>query len=371
MAKGFKTGGRTKNLINMKIVISAIFILLSINSYGNEVWRTHSSTDEMSGKKSWYASSPETTPNVKMDFPYADVYSSAVVACSNESYWSYLFFSAPPNLTGDKTRDGYNSSTNRVKWGEKLERIELSQRWGEKFLSVYKDEKFIHELRRNNRLMVELSWHGNPNTIFSYSLKGSSKAINTLEENCGPAPKYYSPQELKKIEEIKKEEKALRDIELKKKQAKRNIELKRQQKKSLKSKIESEIRKLPKTNFTSPHNKKISEVVNIVKNIMRDEDFNLVEESENAMKWTFPKKTGQENLNCGRSFGVKRWNIPDFYALGTIYTFYTDDRISIIWTAKGFYESHSNIEKCKTTGRIENKILTSVTGKKTTIKPKK
>ena len=72
-------------------------------------WRTTSSTDEMTGKVTVYASSKTIYPVPTMKFPYSDVDSWIGVGCDGKNEWVYFGFSNDPNLTNTSTEDGYVS----------------------------------------------------------------------------------------------------------------------------------------------------------------------------------------------------------------------------------------------------------------------
>ena len=339
-----------------------LLITTSGLSYGSEAWHTYSSTDEMSGKLSWKAYSPKAAPTRKLDFPYSNVYSQAVVNCSNGNYQSYLFFSHAPNLTGDKTKDGYSLSKNRIKWDRKLDILELKQNWGAKFLHVQKNSKFIHKLRAHNEFKVELNWYNNPRTIFKYSSKGSSDAIKKLENKCGKVPAYITPQELQRKQE------ELANIQ-KEKQKNENKKFRENRIKN----FNEEISKLPTTKFVANHTKDPNEIISDITKVMEGWGFKLKLNTGSAMKWLHPDrptKKPSKLLNCGWTFGFPTWANTGVYADGAIYTYFTDNQVFINWIVKARHRGAPNFVKdCRSTGRVENSILSAVAGKKVKIKP--
>lgn len=150
-------------------------------------WITSTSKDEMTGKFSAYAHSPETQSSKKMDFPYHDVSSWIGIGCDAKSKWVYFGFNTTPNLSNDETKNGYNLISTRIKWNDKVENVKLTQVWGEKFIHFENDKNAIEKIYTSNSVLLELQWHGQASTYFQYSLNGSSKAIDDIMEKCSAA----------------------------------------------------------------------------------------------------------------------------------------------------------------------------------------
>lgn len=147
-------------------------------------WRTSSSIDEMTEKSSHYASSPSVRPDSKMQFPYHDVRSWIGVGCSGGRTWAYFGFDEAPNLTNDETKSGYNLINARIKWDQNITSVELHQEWGDRFLTFANSASAIANLAGANNVKLELSWYGQERPVFTYSLKGSSKAIAEIKSKC-------------------------------------------------------------------------------------------------------------------------------------------------------------------------------------------
>ena len=157
-----------------------------------DTWTNSTGTDEMTGEKSHYAHSPDTTARKPMGRPYHDVTTSMHYGCSYAkapavpSQWAYLWFSAKPNLTGDETKDGYSVGRWRTKWDDgPVHRAGLIQGWGEKTLHFTGAENVIRQAREHQSFTIELPWYGEGDVIFRYSLTGSAKAIRHAQEKCG------------------------------------------------------------------------------------------------------------------------------------------------------------------------------------------
>lgn len=147
-------------------------------------WGTSTSKDEMTGKFSAYAHSPDAYPSKKMKFPYHDVNSWMGVGCDAKSEWVYFGFNSTPNLANDETEDGYNSIRTRVRWDDSVENVSLTQDWGAKFIHFRNDAAAISKIAASSTALLELKWHGEQPNYFKYSLNGSSKAIAEIRAKC-------------------------------------------------------------------------------------------------------------------------------------------------------------------------------------------
>ena len=327
-----------------------LLITTSGLSYGSEAWYTKSSTDEMSGKQSWYAYSPKAFPTRAMNYPYTSTYSQAIVGCSNGSFWSYLYFSDTPNLTADdKIKDGRSVYYSKIKWDNELTKIMLIQQRGEKYLSVNSTGSFIKKIRTKKSFLLDLNWYGNPRSYFRYSLNGSSQAINKLEETCGPSPVWHSKE---KRAEIFREKRNREKIK----------------------KIISE--NMYGTEFKINHNSSREFVKITVGEILSSEGFSKTTEHETAMIWSRPsgERNGQLNLDCGKTLWSNLWNRENFRVTGMMIIEYSNTDIRLKYAAKGLidYTMGRDIEKkCSSTGRLENIILSAIADKKIDIEPKK
>jgi hypothetical protein len=170
--------------MNRKISLfsGVIVLLLTMPAYGG--WNTSLSKDEMTGKKSAYASSPITAPSKRMEFPYGDTKAWVGVGCDGTTEWAYVGFNTPPNLSNTDTKDGYNLISTRIKWGEKVENITLTQEWSAKFIHFRDDKSIISNIAKSNSVLLELNWHGHGNIYFKFSLSGSSAALKKIRNEC-------------------------------------------------------------------------------------------------------------------------------------------------------------------------------------------
>ena len=147
-------------------------------------WSTTTSKDEMTGAFSAYAHSPRAYPSKKMSFPYSDVHSWMGIGCDSKSEWVYFGFNTAPNLTKDKTEDGYSLIETRVKWDENVENVVLTQDWGAKFIHFRNDTSAMSKIASSNSALLELQWHGQQSVYFDFTLNGSSKALSDIRALC-------------------------------------------------------------------------------------------------------------------------------------------------------------------------------------------
>lgn len=147
-------------------------------------WYVFKSKNEMTGKVSAYATSPDTFPNRKMAFPYQDVKSWLAVGCDGRDEWVYFGFNTAPNITNDETRDGYNLIKTRVKWDNTVQSTDLIQKWGAKFIHFKSNQRAVSNIMRYSNLLLELEWYGEQSIYFEYSLEGSATALEEMRRLC-------------------------------------------------------------------------------------------------------------------------------------------------------------------------------------------
>jgi hypothetical protein len=167
------------------LVIIVIFVYSANKApISKPSWNTTTSKDEMTGEFSAYAHSPRAYPSKKMSFPYNDVHSWMGIGCNSESEWVYFGFNVAPNLTKDKTKDGYSLIETRVKWDKEIEDVVLTQDWGAKFIHFRNYSSAMSKIAASNSALLELQWHGQQSVYFDFTLNGSSKALSDLRALC-------------------------------------------------------------------------------------------------------------------------------------------------------------------------------------------
>lgn len=147
-------------------------------------WSTHVSTDEMTGEGSAYAHSRDKSPAPPMGFPYHDTEAWLGFGCDGTKEWGYVGFSDAPNLVDTDTRDGYDAFTTRVRWDDAVTRMGFIQSWGEPFIHFQNDGRAIANIAAARSVRLELSWYGEGQVYFDFSLDGSSEAIAEAREKC-------------------------------------------------------------------------------------------------------------------------------------------------------------------------------------------
>lgn len=148
-------------------------------------WRNFSSTDDLTGARQFFSSSPRTTSSRRMNFPYTDTESWIGVGCDDASEWVYVGFSNAPNLTNnDPQSGGYSRVPARVRWNESVENINMTQEFGAAFIHFQQDANVIQKMADSNSFLLELSWYGEGSVVFDYSLNGSSSAIESMRTSC-------------------------------------------------------------------------------------------------------------------------------------------------------------------------------------------
>src|SRR3546814_12357423 len=98
-------------------------------------WDSKTTKDQMTGETQIYVSSPTTRPVRGLGFPYQDVRAWLAVGCNASREWAYVGFTEAPNLTDTEAKSGgYSTFAARLTWGDKLALVNMTQRWGERFL---------------------------------------------------------------------------------------------------------------------------------------------------------------------------------------------------------------------------------------------
>ena len=167
--------GRSATLLIVLLTLFFPLIFIPVLEAKQTSWKTSISVDEMTGKKSAYAYSPEVGPTKQMNWPYQDVKASLVVGYDGKDEWVYIGFTEVPNL--NTTGSGFGT---RVKWDETIENETLVQKPGERFIHFHGDRFAIPKIENCNSVLVELPWYGNGKVYFKFPLNGSSAALKQI-----------------------------------------------------------------------------------------------------------------------------------------------------------------------------------------------
>jgi hypothetical protein len=149
-------------------------------------WKTFSSTDAMTGKTSYFASSAGSRPEKTMSMPYDDTIANLVVACDKNSEWAYLNFNNTPNIIDTDIGDGYNIIKTRIKWDEKISSVSFTQTWGGSSIFFPKSTiaNTINNIVTSKELLVQLNWYGNTNTYFKFNLQEGAYSVSKIRQDC-------------------------------------------------------------------------------------------------------------------------------------------------------------------------------------------
>lgn len=187
------------------LVFFFCIVVFGLPASASERWKVSVVEDEMTGKKTYFSSSPWATSTKPLAFPNAGVKSFMAVVCDEKDYSVSFGFSAAPNLLGTNTEDGYNTLITRLKIDDKITNVRLRQFWGTEMLEVdipkpswtvggqpggrkspelIRLVELINSLPKANKLLLELNWYGNGSVYFPYSMAGSAKALAQLRSQC-------------------------------------------------------------------------------------------------------------------------------------------------------------------------------------------
>src|SRR3546814_4411425 len=146
------------------------------------------SSDLMTGETQIYVSSPTTRPVRGLGFPYQDVRAWLAVGCNASREWAYVGFTEAPNLTDTEAkRGGYSTFAARIKWGDKLEIVKMTQRWGERFLHFRDYDRAISRMLSSPDVLLELEWSGAGAAYFRFDLSGAESVIRNARLRCSAA----------------------------------------------------------------------------------------------------------------------------------------------------------------------------------------
>ena len=131
------------------------------------------------------AFSEYTKSSSKMNSPYTETECFLTVANYDSYIAVIIIFNNRPNINDTKTEDGYNLIKTRVKFGEDIEYITMTQEWGSRTLVIAFDslkdkEDFIIKLKEHDEMLLELKWYGQGSVYFPIQLNGSTKFINKV-----------------------------------------------------------------------------------------------------------------------------------------------------------------------------------------------
>ena len=167
----------------MLIVILVGVLVVSLPAVVSASWGTHSSEDQMTGEKMYFASSKDVGATEKMGFPYDDTRAWLSIGNDGDDEWVYIGFTNQPNLTNTSLEDGYEVINTRIKWNDNdIEETRLIQSWGAKFTHFSDDEYIISKIESSNTLLIELNWYGEGKVYFEFPLNGSAQAISEIRD---------------------------------------------------------------------------------------------------------------------------------------------------------------------------------------------
>lgn len=158
--------------------LAALILLAPARANGG--WTAWSDEDPMDGTERTGISSAWTSPLSPMGFPYREVRAVAGIACDSGVYFR---FTTAPNLSGDETRNGYNTIKLRVKFDDDpILHEPFTQDWGsdQLFPKRRSPEDELHKgLLAKNRAMLEVPWRREGKVVFRFDLAGSRNAYDT------------------------------------------------------------------------------------------------------------------------------------------------------------------------------------------------
>jgi TonB family protein len=194
MQQGLQEGTSTMRRI-LFLTLAAAGMAALVAMPVSAQWLTSVSTDEMTRKRTHFASSPRTASTRPMGFPYNATRAWLGVGCGGEERWAYIGFNESPNLTNTTTESGYNAFSTRVRWDDNVETMRFRQEWGASFIHFDADEEAIARMVAASTVLLELQWYGEGSTYFEFSLRGSSAALAEAGATCVGPDRAPPPEE--------------------------------------------------------------------------------------------------------------------------------------------------------------------------------
>ncbi len=136
-------------------------------------WQMINFVDEFGDRTGQGAMSRDVGPLRPMSFPYGSTTARIFVNCDR----AWVRFNESPNLNGGDIRDGYTRYTVAVRVDGNDARWAVNQSWGDDDLRFVDSSRAIAALSGGSTFDLAVSWFGEGAVAFSWSLAGSSDAI--------------------------------------------------------------------------------------------------------------------------------------------------------------------------------------------------
>lgn len=144
--------------------------------------------DPMSTNHTYYATSSMSLPMKKLGFPYSDAKSWVGVGCdTDKNYWAFIGFNKA-NFSGGEWQNKSKVHSTKIKYDDDIRFIRFEEADnGKEFLHVKSDFRdiFIDNVKSSNTVITGVPWYKQGDVWFKYSMRGSTKAINTIFSKCG------------------------------------------------------------------------------------------------------------------------------------------------------------------------------------------
>ena len=174
-------------MISRKSIALFLAALTSTSIFADSWKELPDQTDPMSTDQSFYVTSPAITSLSALRFPYSDVHSWVGVGCNtNGDYWAFIGFT-DKNFVGGKRVYGKTEHYTKIKYDDDLKTIHFTEADnGRNFLDVIADDKrtFLKGVMQSNKIITGVKWYGHSDVWFEYSMKGSTKAIESIFKKC-------------------------------------------------------------------------------------------------------------------------------------------------------------------------------------------
>ena len=161
------------------VAVLTVIIMLTNNASAS-TWKTQQHQDLITGNTVQFATSAWASPANPLNFPYHNLESLLGVGDNGERRWAYINFTQALTPTGGEYRNGRLYFTLRINVDGQPGSMTFVNEPSGLTLHAIDSDQMIQKIVEGNTLILEIPIIQNQPAYFKYSLKGSSKAINSL-----------------------------------------------------------------------------------------------------------------------------------------------------------------------------------------------
>ena len=153
---------------------------MSTSNASANTWKKRQQQDLITGNTVQFATSDWSSPVNPLNFPYNNLQSLLGMGDNGEQRWAYINFTGALTPTGGEYRNGRLYFTLRINIDGQPGTLNFVSELSSSTLHAVDSDQMIEKIIKGNTLTLEIPIFQNQPAYFKYSLKGSSKAINSL-----------------------------------------------------------------------------------------------------------------------------------------------------------------------------------------------